>query len=459
MSLTARLTILFACVLMLVLGGFSWLVFQETSSQFHELDESLLQGKVELVTEAAQSSQTEEELRGWLTSFMGGHAGLYIKVVSDTGDIFEEGDVQVPNTLMAELTGKDGSGTWRRTAHRPYAKRFDVRLGGKDQKKLSVIAAVDTRQHTDFLDGLAIKTLGYVCFAVIVGALLGWLASRGGLQPLTTMKARAERINANRLAERIPAQSWPREMLELANSLNDLLDRLQADFDRLSAFSSNLAHEMRTPVSNLLTVAQVTLAQPRTNAEYRSTIETISEELQDQARTIADMLFLARTENMHALPSMQTVDLDIESRSLVDFYDVAASEKALRFSVKGAAQVVGDRLMIRRAISNLLSNAVKYADATSTIDIAIGSADGRPSIAITNRGDAIPAASQASLFDRFVRLSSNKVNDAGGLGLGLAITKAIMRAHQGQVRLESRAGTNTFVLEFESVVTPLPRND
>lgn len=454
MSLTARLTILFACVLAVVLAGFSWLVFRETSSRFHELDELLLQGKVQLVAEAARNSRTEDELRGWLATSMPGHAGLYIKVLSDTGDLFEHRDMQLPAGIAEEFAGAGEAKDWRRTAHSFHAKRFEVSLGGGGLRKLSVIAAVDTRQHTDFLDVLSMKTLGYVCFAVIVGTMLGWLASRGGLKPLTTMRARAERINANRLSERISAQSWPKEMRELANSLNGLLDRLQSDFDRLSAFSANLAHEMRTPVSNLLTVAQVTLAQSRTSDEYRSTIETISEELQDQARTISDMLFLARTENMHALPSVQLVDLDVESQSLVDFYDVAASEKALSFAVTGSAHVQGDRLMIRRAISNLLSNAVKYAQPASTIDISMNIAEGKASLAITNLGEEIPIASQASLFDRFVQLSSPSVKDAGGLGLGLAITKAIMRAHHGQVKLRSLAGTNTFVLEFEKVITP-----
>ena len=454
MSLTARLTILFACVLTVVLAGFSWLVFRETSSRFHELDELLLQGKVQLVAEAARNSRSEDELRGWLATSMPGHAGLYVKVLSDTGDLFEHRDLQLPAGLADEFAGAGEAKDWRRTAHSFHAKRFEVSLGGDVSKKLTVIAAVDTRQHTDFLDVLSMKTLGYVCFAVIVGAMLGWLASRGGLQPLTTMRARAEQINANRLSERISAQSWPKEMRELANSLNGLLDRLQSDFDRLSAFSANLAHEMRTPVSNLLTVAQVTLAQSRTSDEYRSTIETISEELQDQARTISDMLFLARTENMHALPSVQLVKLDVESQSLVDFYDVTASEKALNFAVRGSARVHGDRLMIRRAISNLLSNAVKYAQPASTIEISINTAEGKVSLAITNRGEEIPVASQASLFDRFVRLSSPSVKDAGGLGLGLAITKAIMRAHHGQVKLSSLAGANTFVLEFEKVVSP-----
>ncbi|WP_137922419.1 heavy metal sensor histidine kinase [Hydrogenophaga sp. 2FB] len=455
MSLTVRLTILFACVLMLVLAGFSWLVFRETSNRFHELDESLLKGKIQLVTEAARESRTEEQLQGWLQTSMRGHAGLYIKIVNEAGDLFEHGGLKLPESLLADISGTNIDKEWRQTEHSLYATRFDVLLGGDGKRKLSVIAAVDTRQHTEFLERLAAKTLGYASFAVVIGSMLGWLASRGGLKPLTTMKARAERLNANRLTERIPAQSWPKEMVELANSLNGLLDRLQRDFDRLSAFSSNLAHEMRTPVNSLMTVAQVTLAQPRTSDEYRDTLETIAEELQDQARTIADMLFLAKTENMHALPSIQRVDLEIESQSLFDFYDATASVKNLNFTTAGTGHVFGDRLMIRRAISNLLSNAVRHADPESTIAISIDSHEDAITLAVSNYGTEIPVDLQASLFDRFVRLSSTK-SRAGedGLGLGLAITKAIMRAHHGQVTLKSGAGVNTFVLEFDKAMPP-----
>jgi two-component system heavy metal sensor histidine kinase CusS len=237
-------------------------------------------------------------------------------------------------------------------------------------------------------------------------------------------------------------------MMELSRSLNGMLGRLQRDFDRLSGFSANLAHEMRTPVSNLLTAAQVTLAQPRSSAEYRNTLATISEELQDLARTISDMLFLAKTENLHALPSVEQVDLGAESRSLVDFYEVVASEKGLNFDVAGEGRAHGDRLMIRRAMSNLLSNAVRHADPMSTVQVLIESTPEKVSLAVRNKGEEIPVEAQSAMFDRFVRLEPVKREQSDGLGLGLAITKAIMRAHHGSVKVLSEKRANTFVLEF-----------
>jgi two-component system heavy metal sensor histidine kinase CusS len=448
MSLTTRLTVLFAGVLVLVLAGFSWLVFKETSTRFHELDQSLLLAKVQLVKDLAKESESEEELLGRLETSTRGHVGLYFSARNTYGAVFEQGDMQIPSELLKDLNVDNRRVKLRHDAHSLYAQRFEVLLQGDRRKPVSVVAAVDTKQHSQFLDSLAIKTRGYIGFSVLIGTLLGWMASRGGLSPLTTLRASAERLNANRLSERIPARSWPTEMMELSRSLNGMLGRLQRDFDRLSGFSANLAHEMRTPVSNLLTAAQVTLAQPRSSAEYRNTLATISEELQDLARTISDMLFLAKTENLHALPSVEQVDLGAESRSLVDFYEVVASEKGLNFDVAGEGRAHGDRLMIRRAMSNLLSNAVRHADPMSTVQVLIESTPEKVSLAVRNKGEEIPVEAQSAMFDRFVRLEPVKREQSDGLGLGLAITKAIMRAHHGSVKVLSEKRANTFVLEF-----------
>lgn len=451
MSLTARLTILFAGVIALVLAGFSALVFRETSAHFEELDRALLLSKVHLVEEVVQASRSEVELRSGLANSTHGHQGLYIKVTRGADVLLEQGEIALPSAVLAELGTQLQGVTWRDAKQSLYAQSFILNTGNSEVGGIRVTAAVDTSHHRHFLDALTIKIAGYVVFSVIVGTLLGWLASRGGLKPLTAMKARAERLTAQRLGERMPAESVPQEMRELADSLNGMLDRLQSDFQRLSAFSSDLAHEMRTPVSNLLTAAQVTLAQQRAPQEYRHSLATISEELQRLARTISDMLLLAQTENLHALPSRENVDLLAESRSLVDFYEAVATDKDLTFTIDGAGAVTGDRLMIRRAISNLLSNAVRHAEEGTTVSIAISMLDGSTKLAVSNHGNEIPKGAQKLLFDRFVRLSPGRSRDASeGVGLGLPITKAIMHAHRGEVRVHSAHGKSIFTLEFVS---------
>jgi two-component system heavy metal sensor histidine kinase CusS len=449
MSLTARLTLLFAGVLALVLMGFSVLVFRETNAHFIELDQSLLLSKVHLVEEAVRNSESEDELSTLLASSTHGHQGLYLKVSGHSGVILEQGDLRVPNAVLAALDESSQGLAWREGGESLYAQRFALDLGRAQSAKIWVTAVVDTSHHQHFLDALTIKIAGYVLACVLAGTLLGWMASRGGLQPLIAMKARAQRLSAQRLGERMPAESVPKEMRELAESLNDMLDRLQSDFERLSAFSSDLAHEMRTPVSNLLTATQVTLAQPRSSLEYQHNLATISEELQRLGRTISDMLFLAKTENLHDLPSQELVDLLVEANSLRDFYEAVASERNISVEIKGTGMVSGDRLMIRRALSNLLSNAVRHAESDSIVVISVDNLGDRVELSVSNRGAEIPVQAQRRLFERFVRLSSGRSRDATeGVGLGLPITKAIMLAHRGQVTARSSQGINTFSLIF-----------
>jgi two-component system heavy metal sensor histidine kinase CusS len=182
-----------------------------------------------------------------------------------------------------------------------------------------------------------------------------------------------------------------------------MLDRLQQDFRRLSEFSSDLAHELRTPISNLLTETQVTLSQKRTADDYRNTLASNSEELQRLARMVSDMLFLAKTEHGLALPHPEAIALETEVAALDDFYEALAADKCLQLVTEGAAQMEGDRLMVRRALSNLLSNAIRHSPEHGQVCIAIRSTPQGAEVSVSNQGEAIAPDVLPRLFDRFYR--------------------------------------------------------
>ena len=247
----------------------------------------------------------------------------------------------------------------------------------------------------------------------------------------------------------MPVDAVPVELADLAQSLNDMLLRLQTDFERLSAFSSDLAHELRTPISNLLTETQVTLSQKRTADDYRNTLASNSEELQRLARMVSDMLFLAKTEHGLALPHPEAIALDTEVAALADFYEALAADKSLQLVTEGAAQMEGDRLMVRRALSNLLSNAIRHSPEHGQVRIAIRSTPQGAEVSVSNQGEAIAPDVLPRLFDRFYRADTARRHPASdGAGLGLAITRAIMQAHGGTVSASSEHGINRFTLVF-----------
>lgn len=203
----------------------------------------------------------------------------------------------------------------------------------------------------------------------------------------------------------------------------------------------------------MLTQTDVVLTQQRTNEAYRDTLSSNAEELQRLARTISDMLFLAQTENGISLPSYEPLQLQEEITELFDFYDALAEEKGVQLQLAGDATIRGDRLMVRRALSNLISNAMRYTPAAGSITVSIAWSEGDVLVAVENDGPEIPAEHLPHLFDRFYRADKSRTKvDTDSAGLGLSITQAIMRAHQGDVTVRSVQRKTRFTLRFPHMV-------
>jgi two-component system heavy metal sensor histidine kinase CusS len=316
---------------------------------------------------------------------------------------------------------------------------------------MQLLIALDTGHHLHFMRALSQTLVLYSLGAILVSGLLGWWAARRGLAPLRIMKERAMTVTAQKLDQRMPVEAVPVEFADLAESLNTMLGRLQADFARLQEFSSDLAHELRTPINNLLTQTQVSLAQKRDADAYRDILASNAEEFQRLARMVSDMLFLAKTEHGLELPNTEAISLDQEALDLFDFYDAVADEKRIRLKLMGEAQVMGDRLMVRRAIGNLLSNALRHSPAEAEVMVALEERPGEATLCITNSGMTIAPEVLPRLFDRFFRVDKSRSHpESDGTGLGLSITQAIMRAHGGSVSVTSAQGKTTFCLTFRS---------
>jgi two-component system heavy metal sensor histidine kinase CusS len=234
----------------------------------------------------------------------------------------------------------------------------------------------------------------------------------------------------------------------LAQSLNDMLARLQDAFMRLSDFSSDIAHELRTPVSNLMTQTQVALSKARSADEYRGILESNAEEFEHMARMISDMLLLAKAQNGLVIPHREQIDLAAEMRALFDYYDAVAAEKNLHLILEGAGAVSADRLMLRRALGNLLSNAVRHSGVGTRLRVNIGNRADAVSIAIENTGDTIAPEYLERVFDRFFRVDPSRQRSGEGTGLGLAITRSIVLAHGGTIAVESALGVTIFTIEL-----------
>ena len=265
------------------------------------------------------------------------------------------------------------------------------------------------------------------------------------------MKQKAESITAQRLNARLEVDAVPVELADLAETLNAMLARLEDSFRRLSDFSSDLAHEFRTPISNLMTQTQVTLARPRSAAEYSEVLASNIEEYERLSRMIADMLFIAKADEGQIVPSQERLCLGELMADLVEFHRLVAEEKGVVLTHEGDGAMRGDPLMIRRAVGNLLSNAIRHTPPGGRVTASILHEDsGSVVIAIANTGETVPAEHLPRLFDRFYRVDPSRTGEGSQSGLGLAIVKSIVEAHGGRVSVGSANGVTSFRLLFNA---------
>jgi two-component system heavy metal sensor histidine kinase CusS len=454
-SLTLRLTLLFgaASTVVLVLIGYAFYV--SLDRHFLHEDAIELRGKVELVRSLVGRMRSETDrmaLTARLQDALIGHDNLALSLVtpngttlySETGTTFglpsvadaPAGTLQAIGGLMIDSVALSG--------HHYRVTRFPVSVAQPDgPAQLSATLAMNVDHHRQFMARVRDSTLALVIAGAVAAALLGFVVARVGLAPVRAFSELTSRITADRLDTRIAIPELPPELAPLGESFNAMLARLEESFQRLSNFSSDLAHELRTPISVLMTQSQVALSRSRSTEEYREVLYSAVEEYERLARMIGDMLFLAKADNGLLVPAREAIDLRAEIGALFDFYDALVESKAIKLEATGAGIVDGDRIMIRRALGNLLSNAIRHAPRGSTIGADIAQHGNEVSLALTNEGDPIPDEHLPRLFDRFYRVDPSRERSSGdGAGLGLAITRTIVAALHGTIRVTSnRTGT------------------
>lgn len=457
-SITLRLTVYFAAASIAVLLAIGYLVGSAVERHFVELDRMELRGKMELVRHVLAKTRTAGDVDA-LADRMGdaltGHESLSVSLATpDGGTLFKTSGAVFPAGLLAVNTPDDPEGVpeltaWEQHGHVYRGFAAVVPTEAAAIPKVVVAMGISTDEHHRFMTVLNRSLWLAIASGIALTSILGWIAARRGLAPVREMARVAHRVTASRLADRLPVEALPIELHELARAFNEMLSRLEESFRRLSEFSSDLAHELRTPIGNMMTQTQVALSRARSAEEYREVLYSNSEEFDRLARMIADMLFLAQADHGLIVPRSEAVDLANEVRELFEFYDALAEEQGVELKLEGEGIVDGEKLMIRRAVSNLLSNAINHTSRGGRIVVQITpSTKGEIRLSVDNPGEGIASEHLSRVFDRFYRVDSSRKRTTEGAGLGLAITKSIMAAHRGSVRAQSEGGRTRFEIQF-----------
>ena len=322
----------------------------------------------------------------------------------------------------------------------------------KDGTRVPVLLSMDNAHDQALLSAYLRSTLIALPLLLMFIGLSAWVAVQRGLAPMREFRKVAAMVSTQDLDHRLSVVNMPQELSELAHGINFMLHRLDNGVQQLSQFSDDLAHELRTPINNLMGKAQVTLSRERTTLEYKNVLVSCTEELERVARIVSDMLFLAQANHPSALAPFESIALEDEAWKVAELFSLSAQDKQIKLNVSGSAQVMGDRLMIQRAISNLLSNALRHCPAGKTVSLLIEQDATQASLLVSNPGAGIEAQHLPHLFDRFYRVDSSRSRSQGSTGLGLAIVRSIMSLHQGVAQVKSLPGGMTvFRLGFPAV--------
>lgn len=453
-SLTARLSLLFmlAVTAVLVLAGLS---FNHLSQHhFLQLDRQTLAEKLSAtrnILGQLDDLQQFDRLRPQLRTLLGAHRDITALILDAAGQplFAEPGPLPVP----AALANSTSTEVWQWQHHDHYFRGLSAAVTvPADNAPLRVILLLDSTPHMHFFSAVQRWFWMALVLSALFSAGLGWLVARRGLLPLRQVTAVAASISAASLQERIPLAAVPLELQQLAASFNAMLARLDDAFMRLSNFSADIAHELRTPLSNLMTQTEVVLAQPRDSEAYQETLYANLDDCKRMARMIDDMLFLAKADNGLIVPEQQPVALDVEVEKLFEYYRLLADERGISLQLHGHAVVRGDVLMLHRALSNLLSNALRYTPAGASIQVELEQNANGSALRLSNPGPTIADEHLERLFDRFYRADpARREGSPHNAGLGLAITRSIIHAHQGQIHCTSVAGKTTFCVQFPAV--------
>ena len=454
-SLALRLIAFIGLSISLIFLGFGWLIERAIEQHFAQQDAEELEvisASIQHVLRSTPGGATHIQLANNLAGAVQGHHGMYYLVAdahdhvlyATPGPDLASALRQLPisthlgaNTLT--VWSDDGQ-TYRGAA---------VHLSGDAAGVYTAVVAADMGFHDHFLTHFHHTLWGGTSVAVLLVILVTWFAVHRGHAPLREVSARIRGISANQLHVRLDPRTVPIELAALAVSFNTMIERVEQDFRQLSHFSADIAHELRTPVTNLVTQTQVVLSKARTLDEYKEVLYSNLEEYERMAKMIGDMLYLAQTDNQLIKPERLPVDLAAEVQALFDYFEPLTDERGIRLAIQGACPPVpGDRLMLRRALSNVLSNAIRHTPDGQTVTVQLDRDEAGARVRISNPGDTIEPAHLPHLFDRFYRADPSRQHQGDGAGLGLAIVKSIMDLHGGGITVQSTAGQTCFEMRL-----------
>jgi len=446
-SIASRLILFFtlatALLLAFGLGTFYWLVVRHAFAE----DNAVLADKISALNADLNENGPNvfaEELNAQRAAE---HPAYWIRILDPQGRTLAE-TPGIDRLLPPEIfpsSQKSPSAVQNRKDYHIGAKLFSlVVLSAESGGEAYTLQVAQDRSSDERVEReFALLFIIVLASSALASAFIAIIVTKRGLRPLTQITRSVARMGPTHLKERVAPAGWPHELQPLALAFDDMLERLDDSFTRLSQFSADLAHELRTPIANMLGEAQVALTRQRSAAEYRETIESTIGECERLSRIVDNLLFVARVDAAREPIARKRFDARKAMEKIAAFYQTIADDHHVTISCSGEGQIYADPDLFERAAGNLLDNALRFTPENGSIQIALCKHDRDFEVAVSDTGCGIAPEHLPRVFDRFYRAESSRGSD--GAGLGLALVKSIVELHGGSAKIESEIGRGTTV--------------
>ena len=450
LSLSLRLALMFALLSLVSVSAIGFFLYHSLEKELAWVDDQTLSGRLERMENLLNNTSSIEVLRQQpqLYANMLGNTDNVLWVLNSAGDVLIE--INPPGLPVPDTSDVAGPDVRFRSGDASQPYRLASYRAHIHQNPLILVAGKTLTKRNTMLRQYRNVLFGALVIAALVAALLGWLIARAGLRPVRRLSKDVASIDVGNLDTRLDAFEQYPELQQLTAHLNQMMERLEDGFLQLSRFSEDLAHEMRTPLNNLIGQSQQCLSRSRSLEEYEILLVSNLEEHERLARMINSMLFLARAEHGGHLPDMTPVPVCTTINKLLDYFSDIAEEKTITLlnNTDSSLTLNAAADLLQRALANLLDNALRHCPAGGTVMITASRNPGGVRLSVTNSGNAIDSEHLPRLFERFYRADQARSDHSETGGLGLAIVKSIMALHGGSASAENSPGGVCFHLDF-----------
>jgi heavy metal sensor kinase len=467
LSIGVRLTLwyllLFAAA-QLIFGAGMWFLARRS---LYRITDGALQGQIDDLSkflEVQKKNATVAKLQEEVSeAYLLEHPGDYLQIYDDSDEawIFRADFLRqhtlvpaAPGLLTQPLYGNEQLGRSLRFVTQKIeanGRVFRVQMG----------------VPIDQVDQMLVLFRGYLLmFApllLLAAASGGFWLSRNALSPVDLITRTARSINATNLSDRLEKLTTGDELQRLSDTLNEMLARIESAFIRVTQFTADASHELRTPISLIRTEAEIALRRSRGDAEYREALRYILLEAERMSGLVEELLSLARADSGRETLRMAPLDLSAIVKEASDQWQELMAARSLTFTHEATGEqiaVLGDRNALRRLLAVLLDNAVKYTPAPGRVELRLEASGSSALIRVSDSGLGIALEDQPKIFERFYRVDTARSRDSKGAGIGLAIAQWIVRQHTGSITVQSSPGKgSTFLVELPLQATKMESSE